>query len=33
MLSHIRYGKNIDGCILVDGVKVVGVVSIERKNN
>lgn len=33
MLSHIRYGKNIDGCILVDGTKVVGVISIEEKNN
>lgn len=33
MLSHIRYGENIDGCILVDGIKVVGVISIEQKNN
>lgn len=33
MLSHIRYGKNIDGCILVDGTKVVGVISVEEKNN
>lgn len=32
-LSHIRYGKNIDGCILVDGNNVVGVISIEEKNN
>lgn len=33
MLSHIRYGDNIDGCILVDGTKVVAVLSIEEKNN
>lgn len=33
MLSHIRYGSNIDGCIIVDGTKVVGVISIEEKNN
>lgn len=34
ILSHITYGENIDGCILLDeNTKVVGVLSVENKNN
>lgn len=33
-LSHVRYGDNIDGCILLDGnTTVVGYVAVETKNN
>lgn len=32
-LSHIRYGDNIDGCILLDDINVVGYIAVETKNN
>lgn len=32
-LSHVRTGDNIDGCILVDKLSVVGFIAVETKNN